>query len=489
VAARKSTEKTIDWTNPTEIEAVVQAISRCKKYRDEGGVVEFIQTHISSVLLTPRYVFKFKRPVDMGFVDFRTLKKRHLYCKEEMRLNRRLGKGVYLEVLPLWSVGDEFQFEPGEAVVDYAVVMNRLGSDRMLDHMVAAGSAGPREIEAVVRLIARFHRSIRKETELAHFGNLETITRNWEENFHQVVPYINITIKADRYNELQRAVFAYLTRNRALLEERAAGGFIRDGHGDLRSEHIYLGDPIKIIDSIEFSDRFRIGDVASDLAFLLMDLVARGRPDLSVHALDHYVELSGDRQMMRLIPFYACYRAFVRGKVLGFKLSDKHLQEAEQHRNLSRARAFFELAAQFAEQMAPPVLLVVAGLMGTGKSALAEAIGVEQGLPVLNSDRVRKELAGSEACGTPELPTRKMPYGEGIYSEAWNSLTYDTLFERAAQALQNGQSIILDASFSRRDMRSAAFDLARAFPMDAAKYIRSRNPPSSPSPTWTATIT
>ena len=483
--ARRLPESAIDWQSPADIDEVMQAVLGCRAYPADDGPVDLVQTHISSVFLSPRFVFKFKRPVDVGFTDFRTLRQRHHFCRQEVRLNRRLAPGVYLEVLPLWLDDGRLRFEPGGTLVDYAVVMKRLERECMMDHLVVSGSLTPEHLDGVARRLADFHKnsshrktSRKKNSEknsrpknhrggdtIARFGGLDVLIRNWEENFAQVEPYLNVTIARHDFESLQQGVFSFLTRNRALLEQRVRDGFIRDGHGDLRCEHVYLGKEIKIIDCIEFNDRFRYGDVASDLSFLLMDLAALGHPEWSRHLLSRYMEFSEDSGMIRLVPFYACYRAFVRGKVLSMKLSDKHLPLADQHRIQERAQGFFALAMDFSRQMPPPVLLLLAGLMGTGKTALGQAVSGRTGMPMLSSDAIRKELAAGEEAGSATPPSksasRRAAYGEGLYSQAWSERTYHALLERGGRHLQAGRSVILDASFSRREFRQRAYALAR----------------------------
>ena len=457
----------VDWESPEAIEQVRRAVAHCTAYPAGGGAVELVQTQISSVFLTPRHAFKFKRAVDMGFADFRALRQRRHFCREEMRLNGRLGKGVYLDVLPLYEAEGGYRFEPGGRIVDYAVVMKRLERDRMMDYRVTSGELSGEELESVARVLARFHRRARATPALERFGGMEVLTTNWEENFRQAAPYVNITIAEADFHSLQHAVFAYLVRNRTLLEGRVREGHIKDGHGDLRCEHIYLGEEIKIIDCIEFNDRYRIGDVASDLTFLLMDLAALGHPEMSRSLLCTYIALAKDESMVPLVPFYACYRAFVRGKVLSLKLSDRHLSRAEQQSLIARAGSFFALAVEFSRQMSPPVVLAMAGLMGTGKSALADALSRRTGAALLSSDSIRKEQAGGAYADMQHARGRQAAFGEGIYTEDWNARAYSAMFERAAEQLALRRSVILDASFARRDLRDRVFRLAAAHGAEA----------------------
>ncbi|HKI98357.1 MAG TPA: AAA family ATPase [bacterium] len=447
----------IDWLDDAAVGRVRTALAGRDSYQDQGGPIELVQTHISSVFLTPRYVFKFKRPLDVGFADFRTVAQRERFCRAELELNRRLAKGVYLDVLPLHAAGEGFRLGGSGEVADWCVVMTRLPAADMLDHRLSHGRVSLAQLDALAELLVAFHRNAVGGPGLARFGGLDVVRGNWDENFAQTEAFVGQTLSREDFDAIRAAVGDWLARHAALLEARAAGGFVRDGHGDLRCEHVYLGlgEAIKVIDCVEFNDRFRYGDVANDLAFLLMDLTNLGQPRLARRLLERYVALSGDAGLPRLVAFYACYRAYVRGKVTAFKLNDRTLAGRQREAVRKRAAGYFRLARNFTRQMAPPVLVLVAGLMGTGKTALAEALAAEAGLVAHNSDAVRKALAAAESASGAAAP-----WGGGIYTPAWNARTYDALFARAEAALRAGRSVILDASFSRRADRQCARELA-----------------------------
>ncbi|HEX9842464.1 MAG TPA: phosphotransferase, partial [bacterium] len=271
----------IDWLAADDVARVIDALRRRRVYRDDPrGEIRMVQTHFSSVFLTPAFAFKFKRPVDLGFADFRRLARRRHFCREELRLNRRLAADVYLDVLPLglrlgrWTVGAD------APVLDYMVVMRRLPEAHMMDAMVRAGTVGEAHIARLARLLARFHARPPRKRNIADFGAPALLRENWDENFRQVEPYIGRTLDRATFDAVRARVEGFMAAHGALLAGRVREGRIRDGHGDLRCEHILLEAELRIIDCIEFNERFRYGDVANDLAFLLMDLVALGRPDL-----------------------------------------------------------------------------------------------------------------------------------------------------------------------------------------------------------------
>jgi hypothetical protein len=432
------------------------------------------------VFLTPEHVFKFKRPVDLGFADFRRLARRRHFCHQELTLNRRLAADVYLDVLPLTAAGDGFAVAGDGPEVDAMVVMRRLPTAGMMDTMLAAGKVTEAHLDTLARRLAEFHARPaalegrapegrapegRAQDDMAHVGGMAQLAENWRENFAQVEPHIGTLLSAERFAAIRDAVEGFMAQRRGLLQSREDGGFIRDGHGDLRCEHIQLEPELRVIDCIEFNDRFLYGDTANDLAFLLMDLVMLGHPRLARGLLTRYVQAAGDPGAVPLIAFYACYRAFVRGKVLGFKLADQNLSAGERAQMEARARAFFALAERFATQMGPPVLFLVCGLMGSGKSALARGMGEQWGIPAYNSDALRKEMAAAEAAAAPEA-SRAADFGAGIYTTEWTARTYGALLARAEAALAAGSSVILDASYGKREHRAAAVALAGRYGAD-----------------------
>jgi len=248
----------------------------------------------------------------------------------------------------------------------------------------------------------------------------------------------------------------FLREKKGLFEERVKGGFIRDCHGDIHSEHICIEDSIEIIDCIEFNERFRYSDVVSDMAFLAMDLDYLNRADLSGVFTEAYFGFS--KEGIELLDFYKCYRAYVRGKVAGFKFLEPEVPEDERKEAFMDARRHFHLAGLYASGGPRPHLVIMCGLSGTGKSALARALSERSMAVHLSSDAVRKTLAGISPG-----EKRTEPFGKGIYSKEFTERTYRTLSSRAAELLRKGRSVVLDATFSRnRFLREALSEAKRA---------------------------
>ncbi|MEW6143199.1 MAG: AAA family ATPase [Chloroflexota bacterium] len=415
--------------------------------------VELVQTQMSFVFLAGDYVYKVKKPVNLGYLDYTTLEKRRFFCERELELNRRLAPDVYLAVAPIAVSDGGFSLGEGGAVVEYAVKMRRLPPERMMNVLLPSGHVTARMVNSLSEKLVRFHEKAGTSPEISVFASLKAIKVNTDENFSQTIKYLGISIDAADYNRIKAFTEDFLASKAALFRERIRRRRIRDCHGDLHAAHICFTDGIQIYDCIEFNDRFRYCDVASEIAFLAMDLDRYDRGDLSREFVDAYINASQDIAIRQLLPFYKCYRAYVRGKVESFKLDDPYIAGDEKEKTLGVARSYFSLARRYT--VTRPALLIVSGLMGTGKTTLAEAVGRKTGAVVISSDVVRKRIAGIQ-------PTERRYEGfeSGIYSADFTKKTYDTLYAEASRLLAQGQSVILDASFKKRDERLRAAEVA-----------------------------
>jgi aminoglycoside phosphotransferase family enzyme/predicted kinase len=453
--------------------------------------VVVIQTHASAVLLAGDYAYKLKKPKDFGFFDYSTAAQRRHFCIEEVRLNTRLAPHIYRGVAPVLASADSsVRFGPalglqeiprprasymGARVVDYAVVMRRLPEEATLAAHVADNTATSRLLAAVAWRIADYHRQSQADEHVASFGSLAVIAGNWEENFAQMRPFVGRALDAAPYDHIVAYVHRFLDQRATLFGRRVQQGRIRDCHGDLRLQHVYVLDDtpeaspeashsaspdacqIAIVDCIEFNERFRYSDVAAEVAFLAMELDAAARPDLARTFIDAYVLKTHDEELRELLPFYACYRACVRGKVLAFQLEEPEVPDEQQEFARRQAAALFDLAALYARTPTWPTLLVVGGLMGTGKSTMATALRGELGWAVRSSDTTRKRLAKRELA-QPDTSG----FGQGIYTTEWSARTYAALLDAAHSVLAASRSVILDATYSQRSDRQNAAQLAHA---------------------------
>lgn len=316
---------------------------------DRTGSVTVIQTHISIVFVGDTFVYKIKKPVNFGFLDFSTLEKRRYYCHREVELNRRLSKGLYIGVLPVTLHGTAHTLrETGGEAVEYAVRMKRIPDDRLMKAIFAKNGLTDTHLKQIAEVIARFHSSAERNPEIDAFGEPERFQINTDENFNQVARYVGITIPEREFRALKAWTEDFYRSNRGLFLERIAQGRIRDCHGDLHMEHICLTEDLPIFDCIEFNDRFRYSDTIADIAFLLMDLEYHGGDGLAKRLWSYYKDLAreGD-EVDPLLTFYKVYRAFVRGKVNGFQIDDVSIGKQAKEAAVERARKYFQLASSY----------------------------------------------------------------------------------------------------------------------------------------------
>jgi aminoglycoside phosphotransferase family enzyme len=326
---------------------LVQALLDPKTYPHAPQKVELMQTQMSFLFLTGDYVYKVKKPVDLGYLDYTTLEKRRFFCQQELKLNRRLCPDIYLEVVPIVQHQGKILLGGKGEVVEYAVKMRQLPPQHMMDVLLSKNQVSEGMVRQVAQKLVDFHQQAETNAEISRYGSLSTILINTEENFTQTQKYIGVSVSQEQYQSIKAYTDSFAEQNIRLFKKRVKEGRIRDCHGDLHSAHICFIDGICIYDCIEFNDRFRYCDVASEIAFLAMDLDYHRHPDLSQHFIDAYVKSSQDEELLKLLHFYKCYRAYVRGKVESFKLDDPHIPEGEKTRALAAARRYFQLAESY----------------------------------------------------------------------------------------------------------------------------------------------
>jgi aminoglycoside phosphotransferase family enzyme len=329
---------------------VVEALMKPEAYDEEPGDIELVQTHISFVFLTRNFVYKVKKAVDFGFLDFTTLEKRCFFCEKELELNRRLCGDMYLEVVPI-NKSDAIKIKGEGETVEYAVKMKRMPQERMMSKLIEENKVDDRLVDRIAKIIAEFHSKAETNRRISEFGSLTIIETNWKENFAQTEEYIGKTISAEDFKLIRERVEDFMKNNVSLFEKRMAEGRVRDCHGDIHSGNIFVTDGVYIFDAIEFNERFRYSDVAADVAFLVMDLDFRERIESSSFFIERYVEYSGDQELTKLLPFYKCYRAYVRGKVVSFKLKDPNVSSEDKSATTEEAKAYFKLAFTYAKNL------------------------------------------------------------------------------------------------------------------------------------------
>ncbi len=415
--------------------------------------VEIRQTHASWVFLTEHDVWKVKRPVDYGFLDYSDAERRRQCCEEEVRLGRRLAPDVYRGVAPIYGRADGHSFVGPGSIVEHAVHMRRLPDQHAAGNLLARDSLTPLHLQRLAERLAAFYES---SPETPDLGAPEILEGNIAQSHEQCLPFVGRFVERDR---LERLVQWQLATHRALRETqvgRAASGRIRDGHGDLRLEHVYFSNgaaeaPL-VIDPIEFNRSFRCGDVALDVAFLAMELQASHEDRLAAWFLSCFARATNDYDFYPLLDLYLSYRAFVRAKVACFVAGDRGTAPAKASRKAREAAQLFALAESYGDrprENAP--LIAVGGMIGAGKSTLAEALSWELQAPAISSDATRKHLGGLSATA---------PGAPALYTQEFTSRTYAEVFRRAQVVLESGRGAVLDGSFREASQRAEAMAVA-----------------------------
>jgi aminoglycoside phosphotransferase family enzyme/predicted kinase len=438
-------------------EALFSAMADPDFYPHPVRSVTCEETHISKVFLTGETVYKIKKAVDFGFLDFSTLAKRRHCCEQEVALNRRLTDGVYREVVAIRRTNGGFSLSGCGDIVEYAVCMRQLSDQDSLAARLQRNAVSVGQVEALAqRLIDFYRRQDPVHPELAA-ASWENVRSACEENFRQIRWAVGDLLDPERYNEVVSATRSFLSTHIPLFRNRIENGCIRDGHGDLRAGHIYFDrtGSFQIIDCIEFNPRLRQIDIASDLAFLAMDLDVRGARTPAMALMEVYARETRDFQAYALLPFYMGYRAMVRCKVNCIRLKELAPGlKAAVHAH-DQALRYLARAHGYTQHFARPTLWVLCGLPATGKSTLARALSRVLMVKVWRSDVVRKQKPGHSSALHPES-------GDVIdlYSEAMHRRTYAKILDLARTTLDGGKSVILDATFSEPDDRRKAIDLA-----------------------------
>ena len=386
--------------------------------------------------------------MNLGFLDFSTLEKRHYFCRREIELNRRLAPEIYLDAVSVYETDSGFSFKPPGKIVEYAVKMKELPPGCFLNELVEKNRVGEKEIDRVIFTLHRFYQAETPTTEIEQWGTLEKLKISTDENFTQVEPFIGKTISPAAFDANRHYTNQFYKLNENLFHERIQQHRILDCHGDLRLDHVHLTlQATTIFDCIEFNDRFRFIDIANDLAFLAMDFDFKDRSDLGNLFLRNAARELGDAGMLKVANFYKCYRAFVRGKVASIQATEKETTNSGEHEK--QAVRYFRLALGYAIAGAEPSIVVVMGRVGTGKSTIAKRLASELDWPVFSSDETRKTLARVPLTQRTPSELRANIYSARMTQETYRELLKDGL---AAIGCCN-RGVILDATFSRRGLR------------------------------------
>lgn len=422
-------------------------------YDHAADDVGLIQTHISYVLLAGEFAYKIKKPLDLGFLDYSMLERRRRMCEEEVRLNRRLCDGIYLGVVAITRAEDgTHRIEGTGEVIEYAVCMRLVPHEATMLLLLESRELKREHLASLASKIALFHERADDGERIASFGRVGAVRFNWRENFEQTTALVGRTLTGAQFDHVRAYVDRFLDEQGVLIEERADTGRVRDGHGDLRADSVVFAPEgsVCVMDCIEFNERLRCGDIASDVAFLAMDLEFRGYRREADEFVSLYIEESdNDETLPAMMNFYRVYRAYVRGKVDSMQIEEPEISAAQRSEAAVRAVRYFELAEKYALASLPQVLVMTVGLSGTGKSFIARALAGRADAVLLSADLIRRERANARGLGPAA-------YDDAAYTPQRRDVVYAAMIERATRHLSLKRNVVMDATFLTRRHRELA---------------------------------
>ena len=422
------------------------------------GPIQLLQTHISYVLLTGEFAYKVKKPMDFGFLDFTTLEKRQFFIQEELRLNQRGASELYLEALPI-SQSESGAYELGGTgePVEYALKMRQFPQDTLLPALFDRGELTPDLVVELAKEIARFHSGLTTSDRISSFGTVAGVRAAFDENYEQTAGFIGGPQTQAQFDETKALTDRFFAEQADLLDRRVQGGFVRECHGDLHLGNIcYWNDRFYLFDCIEFNEPFRFVDVMYDIAYIVMDLQLRQRPDLSALFLNTYIEHTGDYEGLQVLPLYVSRQSYVRAKVTSFMLGDPAISAEKKAEVTATAAKYYRLALECLQPRSGS-LYVTCGLSGSGKSTVAKALAQKLDAIHIRSDAVRKHLAGIDLYESGSSGE----FGSGIYTPAMTQKTYDRLQQLGILLASQGYPVILDAKYDKQALRQTIADAAR----------------------------
>jgi aminoglycoside phosphotransferase family enzyme/predicted kinase len=416
-------------------------------YAPPVASVELLETHISWVLLAGDYAYKIKKPVNFGFLDFSTLAKRRFYCHEELRLNRRLAANLYLEVAAIAGSMENPYFAASGEGIEYAVKMRRFEQDALFDRMLAENRLEAAQIEQLADTVAAFHGAIARSGPDDAHGLPADIQIAALDNFSHLYPLLPDGMDGPSLETLRTWTHDQYERLQAAMQLRKERGFVRECHGDLHLGNIvWLGNRAVPFDAIEFNEKLRWVDVASEIAFTAMDLQVHQRNDLAYRLLNRYFAATGDYHSLPLLRYYLVYRAMVRAKIAVLSLAHAN-NEQSRTAMVAKYRRQIDFALACIRPNTP-LLLLCHGFSGSGKSTIAAHLA--ENLPALH---LRSDLERKRLCGLAAMADSGSQLQGGIYTENITELTYSHLAALAEDILRSGVSVIVDATCLKRRQR------------------------------------
>ncbi len=438
------------------VKKMVRGLGRPDAYPHVVKNVRMLETHISWVFLTGDFAYKVKKPVDLGYLDYTSLDKRHYYCEMEARLNKRIAPEIYIGVVPITGLPDRPMVEGNGPVIEYAVKMKEFPQEAILNLALTRGEVPPEALDLFACDMAQFHANAPAPRLGSSFGSPETIKETTTQNFIKLLEAHDFS----KYKERVKSLFSITEKEFFLrvddFKSRRDNGFIREVHGDMHTGNMaFIDGKIIMFDRIEFNESFRWIDVMSDTAFLVMDLMDRGYPRLSIRFLDSYLSAGGDYEGISVLRFYLSYRAMVRAKVALIRGAQVERDTQEDEALKREFEQYLTMAERYMKS-AKPILVITHGVAGSGKSTFAKLLVEETGAIVLRSDIERKRMFG---LGADER--RGEGIDEGLYAPESIRKTYCRLETLAGLIISAGFPVIVDATFLKYSWRDRFRTLAR----------------------------
>ncbi len=439
----------------TNQEKLVAALRDPRRYPHAARTVQVIETHISWVLLAGGYAYKIKKSLNLGFLDYSDLEARKSFCDEELRLNRRTAPTIYLDVVAISGSPDDPVFG-AHPPIEYAVRMRRFASSRLMDRLLLRGKVMPQHIDALASTISAFHAGLPAVDPASAFGTAASIGAAAQQNIVQLRQYLTDDADRTALASLQTATDAEFAACRDVFAARRAQGFVRECHGDLHLGNIVLlGDEPVPFDCIEFNPAFRWIDVMDEIAFAVMDLLHRDRPEFAWRLLNACLGASGDYGGVAVLRFYLAYRATVRAKVCAIRAAQADISRRAKAAELAGCRSYMALARRCLERRRA-ALIITHGLPGSGKTTFSQMVLERMGFIRVRSDVERKRL-----FGVGVLESSRARVGDIYHADA-TALTYARLRDLARMLLAAGYPVIVDAAFLKQEERAAFRALARS---------------------------
>lgn len=426
---------------------LIQSLQNPALYPHIVKYFKLIETHISWVLLTGDFAYKIKKPINLGFLDFSTIDKRRYYCHEELRLNSRLAKDIYLGVVAISGTENLPQLSDCGEAIEYAVKMRQFDPDKTFDQLLAHKQLTSKHIKQTANIIAVFHSRIERTKTDTKFGSANAVMQPVRENFSQILQIDDIE-KPVILNQLSSWCDHQYTELTTFLNQRKQGSFIRECHGDLHLGNIALiAGEVVPFDGIEFNESLYWIDIISEIAFLVMDLEDNQRQDLAFEFLNSYLQHSGDYAGLKLLRFYRVYRAMVRAKVNAIRASQSTTEE-EHQKAITNFQGYLQLASCYI-QAHQPMMIIMHGVSGSGKSWLSEQI-----IKRYQTIRIRSDVERKRLFQLSEQQKSHSGLDSGIYNQASSEKTYQHLLQLSIEVVNAGYSVIVDATFLQQKQRT-----------------------------------